>query len=50
MVKHEFYQEMDSNRVVMSLGFKKWCFLSIEAEFEEVNGQATLELSDFEPI
>lgn len=48
MMQNEFYRDLDSGRTIMSLGFKKWCFLSIEAEHEEVDGKARLELKIIE--
>jgi len=48
MMQNEFYRDLDSGRTIMSLGFKKWCFLSIETEYEEVDGKARLELKIIE--
>lgn len=42
MQRQEFYVDLDEDRVIMSLGFNKWCFLSIEVDSAEVGGQAVL--------
>ena len=43
MMQNEFYRDLDSGRRILSLGFKKWCFLSIEVESEEIDGKARLD-------
>ena len=41
MQQNEFFANLDDrNRVVLSLGFHKWCFISIDVDYEEIGEQA----------
>lgn len=42
MASKQFFIDLDEDRLIMSLGFNKWCFLSIEVDSAEVGGKAIL--------